>query len=74
MSKNEKKMSGRKKKQHKIEKSTDDIRTSTSENEFSKHKWDKLAQQNKNNLFSNILYAVDRSFNCFRHFVGMQNV
>ena len=31
-------------------------------------------QQNENNLFTNILQAVDAIFNCLKHFVLQQNV
>ena len=37
-------------------------------------KSDKLGQQNEKQYVLNILQGVDTSFNCFQHFVLLQNV
>ena len=63
-----------KKSQPKIEESIDEKRISISGIEILSHKRGKKRQENGQNVFSNILQAVDASFNCFKHFVGLQNV
>ena len=62
------------KKQPKVEKSTDKKENATSEIGFLWHKWCKLGQQKENNVFSSFFTFLDASFNCLKHFVGLENV
>jgi hypothetical protein len=59
--------------QIKIEESTNEKSTNSSEIEFLKHKWSKLGRKNEYNLFSNIFYAVDANFTCLKHFRRVEN-
>lgn len=62
------------KKRCKIEELTDDNWISTGQFEFLMLKWTVLEEQNGKCMFSNILCVVDSNFNCFKHFVEVQNV
>ena len=41
---------------------------------FLKHEYYELMQQNVNNLFTNIFYAMNAIFICFKHFPSVENV